>query len=79
MGKIGNLDEIFGLFSHDDNDISNGKTSYQDLKSSPIYYVGMYKKLILNHINFNKKVSRSIDNPFLALLAIVSSLWAIAS
>lgn len=56
MGKIGNLDEIFGLFSHDDNDISNGKTSYQDLKSSPIYYVGMYKKLILNHINFNKKV-----------------------
>ena len=31
MGKIGNLDEIFGLFSHDDNDISNVKTPYQDL------------------------------------------------
>ena len=52
-----NLDNIFGLFSHDDNDLSSkGKTSYEELKNSPVYYVGMYKKLILNHINFNKKV-----------------------
>ena len=50
------LNDIFGLFSHEDEDISNGKTSYEELKSSPMYYVGMYKKLILNHINFNKKV-----------------------
>ena len=50
-----NLDNIFGLFSYSD-DLPTGKTSYEDLKSSPIYYIGMYKKLILNHINFNKKV-----------------------
>tara|TARA_R110001592_G_scaffold24896_2_gene95315 strand:+ start:2932 stop:3381 length:450 start_codon:yes stop_codon:yes gene_type:complete len=50
------LSNIFGLFSHEDEDISSSKTSYEDLKSSPMYYVGMYKKLILNHINFNKKV-----------------------
>ena len=52
-----NLENIFGLFSHEDDDLStNSKTTYIDLKSSPVYYVGMYKKLILNHINFNKKV-----------------------
>jgi hypothetical protein len=51
------IDNIFGLFSHDDDDISRGKTTtYKDLKTSPMYYVGMYKKLVLNHINFNKKV-----------------------
>tara|TARA_Y100001972_G_C7396668_1_gene206633 strand:+ start:38 stop:490 length:453 start_codon:yes stop_codon:yes gene_type:complete len=52
-----NLENIFGLFSHDDEDLSGGvKVTYDDLKKSPMYYVGMYKKLILNHINFNKKV-----------------------
>ena len=51
------LDNIFGLFSHEDDDLSvDSKTTYEDLKSSPVYYVGMYKKLVLNHINFNKKV-----------------------
>jgi hypothetical protein len=51
------LDNIFGLFSHKDTDISiDGKTDFSELKSSPMYFVGMYKKLILNHINFNKKV-----------------------
>ena len=51
------IDNIFGLFSHDDKDLSGeGKTTYKDLKNSPMYYVGMYKKLVLNHINFNKKV-----------------------
>ena len=52
-----NLENIFGLFSHDNEDLSSGvKITYDDLKKSPMYYVGMYKKLILNHINFNKKV-----------------------
>ncbi len=51
------LDNIFGLFSHDDNNLSkDNKTTYEDLKNSPMYYIGMYKKLVLNHINFNKKV-----------------------
>ena len=27
-----------------------------DFKNTPTYWVGMYKKLILNHINFNKKI-----------------------
>lgn len=60
--KMTNLDNIFGLFSHNDEDLSTGKTTYIDLKSSPVYYVGMYKKLILNHINFNKKVLNFFKN-----------------
>ena len=52
-----NLDNIFHLFgSNDDFDgVDDGKT-YMDFKNTPTYWVGMYKKLILNHINFNKKI-----------------------
>jgi len=52
-----NLDNIFHLFgSNDDFDgVEDGKT-YMDFKNTPTYWVGMYKKLILNHINFNKKI-----------------------
>ena len=51
-----NLDNIFHLFSPNDDleGIDNGKV-HIDFKNTPIYWVGMYKKLILNHINFNKK------------------------
>lgn len=57
------FDNIFGLFSHDNDDLSNGvKTTYDELKKSPVYYVGMYKKLVLNHINFNKKVLTFFKN-----------------
>ena len=47
-----NLDNIFHLFGPDDdfNGVDNG-TTYIDFKNTPTYWVGMYKKLILNHIN----------------------------
>jgi len=52
-----NMDNIFDLFGPNDdfNGADNG-TTYMDFKNTPIYWVGMYKKLILNHINFNKKI-----------------------
>ena len=57
------IDNIFGLFSHDDKDLSKGENvTYIDFKKSPKYYLGMYKKLILNHINFNKKVLQFFKN-----------------
>ena len=57
------LEHIFGLFSHNNEDLSvDNKTTYDDLKNSPVYYVGMYKKLVLNHINFNKKVLTFFKN-----------------
>ena len=55
--KMINVDNLFNLFPEEDAvgkvDI---KSTYIDFKNSPIYWLGMYKKLILNHINFNKKV-----------------------
>ena len=55
--KMVNVDNIFGLFgSHDDLDGTDTAKAFIDFKNTPIYWVGMYKKLILNHINFNKKI-----------------------
>tara|TARA_R110002073_G_scaffold37105_6_gene107675 strand:- start:163 stop:582 length:420 start_codon:yes stop_codon:yes gene_type:complete len=48
------IDNIFELFS-DSEFIKEDKPSIEFSKT-PIYWVGMYKKLILNHINFNKKI-----------------------
>jgi hypothetical protein len=53
--KMG-IDSIFELFSkNDDLDGKNDKV-HVDFSKTPIYWIGMYKKLVLNHINFNKKV-----------------------
>lgn len=52
-----NLDNIFHLFGSNDNlDGSDNNTTFIDFKVTPTYWVGMYKKLILNHLNFNKKI-----------------------
>ena len=52
-----NLDNIFHLFGpEDDFDGVDNNTTYIDFKNTPTYWVGMYKKLILNHIIFNKKI-----------------------
>ena len=54
-----NLDNIFNLFGPDDDfEGNNNGTTYMDFKNTPTYWVGMYKKLILNHINFNKKIMK---------------------
>jgi len=49
-----NIDNLFDLLL-DDGEIESTEV-YIDFKNTPVYWVGMYKKLILNHINFNKKV-----------------------
>lgn len=53
------IDNIFGLFS-DSEFIMEGKPSIEFSKT-PIYWVGMYKKVILNHINFNKKILKFFE------------------
>ena len=51
-----NLNNIFSLFYTDEElDGVNSKVQI-DFSQTPIYWIGMYKKLVLNHINFNKKV-----------------------
>ena len=54
--KMIDVDNLFNLFPDDDVESENNTNTYIDFKDSPIYWLGMYKKLILNHINFNKKV-----------------------
>ena len=64
-----NIDNIFDLFGSDDNlDGTDNSTTLIDFKNTPTYWIGMYKKLILNHNNFNislreKGKSRG-DDPF---------------
>lgn len=54
--KMGNLDKIFDLFSANEELDGVNSTVQIDFTQTPIYWIGMYKKLVLNHINFNKKV-----------------------
>ena len=51
-----NMDNIFGLFTSNEDFDGGGGNVYVDFKNTPIYWIGMYKKLILNHINFNRKI-----------------------
>ena len=54
-----NLDNIFHLFGPgDDFEGNDNGTTYMDFKNTSTYWVGMYKKLILNHISFNKKIMK---------------------
>lgn len=60
--KLMGLDNIFELFSsNEDLDGDNNEVQI-DFTQTPIYWIGMYKKLVLNHINFNKKVLNFFKN-----------------
>jgi hypothetical protein len=57
-----NIENIFPLFPSDNGDTEVGiETTTIDITSSPVYFLGMYKKLVLNHINFNKKVLKMFN------------------
>ena len=51
-----NVDNIFSLFSSNEELDGINSEVQIDFSQTPIYWIGMYKKLVLNHINFNKKV-----------------------
>ena len=48
------LENVFGLFSS--NEDSSDSDIYIDFSKTPTYWLGMYKKIVLNNLNFNKKV-----------------------
>jgi hypothetical protein len=50
------LDNIFELFSSNEDLDGKNELVHIDFTQTPTYWFGMYKKLVLNHINFNKKV-----------------------
>mgnify|MGYP003626819107 CR=1 FL=1 len=49
-----NLDKLFELFTESKEDEFDSIAI--DFKNSPIYWIGMYKKLILNTPKFNEKI-----------------------
>jgi hypothetical protein len=53
---MSNLDNIFELFSSNENLEGENPAVYIDFTSTPIYWIGMYKKVILNHETFNRKI-----------------------
>lgn len=57
-----NVENIFSLFSKDENLDGVNEKVHVDFTQTPIYWIGMYKKLVLNHINFNKKVIKFFKN-----------------
>jgi len=55
--KMIDMTNIFGLFVPGEQlDGTNTAKTFNELREKPIFHVGMYKKLILNHLNFNAKV-----------------------
>jgi hypothetical protein len=55
VNKVG-LENIFELFSSNEDLGGENDEVHIDFTQTPVYWIGMYKKLVLNHINFNKKV-----------------------
>ena len=55
--KMIDMTNIFGLFvPGEELDGTKTATNLDELKTKPIFHVGMYKKLVLNNSNFNKKI-----------------------
>ncbi len=52
-------ERIFGLFgaSLDNDNIGGELKSYIDIKDTPEYKVGMFTRIIMDHLNFNHKVA----------------------
>jgi len=51
-----NIDSVWELFSQNDELDGVNPKIHIDFTTTPVYWVGMYKKLVLNHIKFNAKV-----------------------
>lgn len=57
-----NIDNIFSQFSSEDQQDSNEKSVYVDFTNTPIYWLGMYKKIILYHFSYGDKASQFFQN-----------------
>lgn len=59
------LDKIFGLFSASGSNEEQPSQSYEELvsyyKKHPLYWVGMFKKLIYNHHLFNDQLLKFFE------------------
>jgi hypothetical protein len=61
--KMIDMTNIFGLFlPGEELDGNNTSETLNELREKPIFHIGMYKKLVTNHINFNTKVLNFFKN-----------------
>jgi len=60
-----NIDKIFSLFEGDEPNSLREKTQQVDItldyKNHPLFWVGMFKKLIQNHQTFNDQLLKFFD------------------
>lgn len=50
--------KIFNIFTPKPENRKNESFSVEDFTKSPVYWVGMFKRLITNHNNFNHKITK---------------------
>jgi uncharacterized membrane protein (UPF0182 family) len=58
--------KIFGLFDDGDSELENKKVQYDDIllddyKKHPLFWVGMFKKLIYNHNVFKEQLLKFFE------------------
>jgi hypothetical protein len=60
-----NLENIFSLFEYSDHLNKNQDIAFIDLTNTPIYWVGMFKKLLINYGKSGHKIVKSLrlSNP----------------
>jgi len=62
MYRCMDINKIFNLFdSGSENNTEESKQIITDFKEHPAYWLGMFKKLILNHKLFSKKISHFLE------------------
>ena len=56
------LNKFFNQFTNDPSSSTQDEViaSYTDFYNNPIFKLGMFKKLVFNHVNFNKKLLFSL-------------------
>ena len=57
------VNKIFSLFGSDseNKEVKEEKAVFIDFKDHPAYWLGMFKKLILNHKLFSKKITNFLE------------------
>lgn len=52
------IDKIFGTFDNSKEKENSSVSTFVNFQDTPVYFIGMFRKLILNHKNFHKKLQQ---------------------
>ena len=56
------IDRIFGTFDNSKEEENSSVSTFANFQDTPVYFVGMFRKLILNHKNFHKKLQQFLKD-----------------